>query len=120
MVFCRDEIADADCARRPGVALNRVGNVSCRRAAMIYAPPFDGSARWCGKAPADFVYDNTGKPRRRSKPAWMSEAGGGIALSCSPSPSDCSGRKIGHLDGKIGGVDLMNQVQDRHCRIARL
>jgi len=78
------------------------------------------SARRSGHAAAHLVYDDAGEPRRRSQPARMSKAGSNIALSRPPSARHGGRREIGHLGGKIGGIALMNEVEDRHRRVARL
>ena len=78
------------------------------------------SVRRGSQAAAYFVHDNTGNTRRRREPAGMRQAGPDVAFSGSPPPRNRSRREIGHLDGKLDGADLVNQMEDCHRRIARL
>ncbi len=64
--------------------------------------------------------DDPRETRRRRQPARMRKACRHITFPRFPSARHCTRRKIPHLGCEIRTAALVHQVQDGHCRIARL
>src|SRR6516162_9100887 len=73
-----------------------------------------------GYPAADLVDNDARETRRRRQPARMGKARRHVDFSCFPSARYRTRRKILHLGCEIGSAALMHQVQNRHCRAARL
>src|SRR5271167_94050 len=75
---------------------------------------------WGGYPAAELVNDDARETRRRRQPARMRKARRHVAFPRFPSARYRTRRKIPHLGCEIRSAALMHEVQDRHCRSARL
>src|ERR1700741_4176860 len=75
---------------------------------------------WSGYPTADLVNDDARETRRRCQPTRMRKARRHVAFPRFPSACYRTRRKIPYLGCEIGSAALMHEVQDRHCRAARL
>src|SRR6516162_6167536 len=73
-----------------------------------------------GYPAAELVNDDARKTRRRRQPARMGKARRHVDFSRFPSARYRTRRKIPHLGCEIRSAALMHEMQNRHCRRARL
>ena len=73
-----------------------------------------------GYPAAELVNDHTRETRRRRQPARMGKARRHVAFPGFPAAGHGTRRKIPHLGSEIRRAALMHEMQDRHCRSARL